>query len=41
MLDTAKLLVPSDGAYELEVQALDLAGNTGSLRLPFTLANEL
>ena len=30
-----------DGAYELEVQALDLAGNTGSLRLPFTLANEL
>jgi len=30
-----------DGAYELEVEALDLAGNTGSLRLPFTLANGL
>jgi hypothetical protein len=30
-----------DGAYELEVEALDLAGNGGSLRLPFTLANGL
>ena len=30
-----------DGAYVLEVEALDLAGNTGSLRLPFTLANGL
>jgi hypothetical protein len=30
-----------DGDYELEVEASDLAGNTGSLRLPFTLANNL
>ena len=30
-----------DGAYELEVEALDLAGNTGSLRLRFRLANNL
>jgi hypothetical protein len=30
-----------DGAYELEVEALDLAGNSGALRLPFTIANGL
>jgi hypothetical protein len=30
-----------DGTYDLEVEALDLAGNAGSLRLPFTIANGL
>jgi hypothetical protein len=30
-----------DGDYELEAEASDLAGNTGSLRLSFRLANEL
>jgi hypothetical protein len=30
-----------DGDYELEVEASDLAGNTGSLRLAFALANNL
>ncbi len=30
-----------DGDYRVEVEASDLAGNTGSLRLPFTLANKL
>jgi hypothetical protein len=30
-----------DGTYDLEVEALDLAGNAGSLRLPFTVANGL
>lgn len=30
-----------DGGYELEVEALDLAGNTGTLRVPFTIANGL
>jgi hypothetical protein len=29
-----------DGDYKLEVEASDLAGNTGSLRLPFALAND-
>jgi hypothetical protein len=31
----------ADGDYELEAEASDLAGNTGSLRFPFTLANDL
>jgi hypothetical protein len=31
----------ADGDYELEAEASDLAGNTGSLRLPFTLVNDL
>jgi hypothetical protein len=30
-----------DAGYELEVEASDLAGNTGSLKLPFTIANKL
>jgi hypothetical protein len=29
----------ADGRYELEVEASDLAGNTGTLRQAFTLAN--
>src|SRR5438067_6402066 len=31
----------ADGGYELEAEAGDLAGNTGSLRLPFVLVNNL
>src|SRR5206468_1350563 len=31
----------ADGSYELEVEASDLAGNTGSLVQPFTLANNV
>ena len=30
-----------DGRYRIEVEASDLAGNTGSLALPFTIGNEL
>jgi hypothetical protein len=30
-----------DGDYQLEVEAADLAGNTGSLTRPFTLAKRL
>jgi hypothetical protein len=30
-----------DGAYHLEAEASDLAGNTGTLRVPFALANNL
>jgi hypothetical protein len=30
-----------DGRYHLEVEASDLAGNTGGRRLAFTLANSL
>lgn len=30
-----------DGTYQLEVEALDLAGNTGTLREAFTLANNV
>jgi len=30
-----------DGEYELEAQAIDLAGNHGSARLPFNLVNNL
>ncbi len=30
-----------DGAYRLEVEASDLHGNKGSLRLPFTIANDV
>jgi peptidase M23-like protein len=30
-----------DGSYELEVEASDLAGNTGSLTQAFTIANEV
>jgi hypothetical protein len=30
-----------DGNYELQVEATDLAGNTGSLARPFTLANNV
>ena len=30
-----------DADYQLEVEASDLAGNTGSLRAPFRLANKL
>ena len=30
-----------DGPYAIEVEASDLAGNTGSLKLPFALANGL
>ena len=30
-----------DGTYELEVEASDLAGNTGSLKRSFGLANNL
>jgi hypothetical protein len=30
-----------DGPYRIEVEASDLGGNTGSLELPFTLANQL
>jgi hypothetical protein len=30
-----------DGAYHLEAEASDLGGNTGTLRVPFTLANRL
>ncbi len=31
----------ADGAYKLQVQATDLAGNTGTRTLPFTLANNV
>ena len=30
-----------DGAYRLEVEASDLRGNTGTLKLPFAIANDV
>ena len=31
----------ADGSYELQVEAFDLAGNSGSLSKPFTIANDV
>src|SRR4051812_33387109 len=33
--------LPPDGRYRIEVEASDLAGNVGTLALPFTIVNDL